>query len=620
MAARVLGLLCLGAGAGSGAATGVAAKAKMESTAFEAHTSSASVMLAILKDLKLEAEATIKQSGSAAEWCRSAREQQLGMADVLGRRLDEATTEARQASLDEDRLGSELRLANSTSEEQARQLRSASSTASFAEKEFVEEGKQVSRLSKAAKGIARLLASKSQAPAIVDASMDELSANGVDLPDLVDELRNELAKDEVAAKSSHEAMLQKLASFNDHMSSSLAETHSQVAAISAEGAHRRREIARLHGKAADLSKLIKAVEAMRTATEAACSDEETRKKEASKSIAAESSAIKEMLRHLAANAAGAGGGSSTGGPATPPVFLQVTSQPAGGNIANILDDIQDMGGQMPDASEWHPKAAPVAARAPPPPKAAAAEDLAASVGQSAGDALQDIQQFVTTDLNTTVESERLPAQSSAHAKYLDERKSWCASMERDVTADVTALERSAKRAEAKLRVAQSLLGEYNQTSHYSKEQAAAVQAQLAHLNELTTQEDQDREQFAGSISTHTLRLTSLLTDLKRMAGSASAKSGKVVAGLLQHVESHEAALRARQVMSTEQRQNIEAKGQAVIGLLVESVQHDSHRFAKLQAEAERLSALSIAAAGDVAQAYQAQAIAQKLCPKSGIQV
>merc|ERR1719203_1285698 len=156
----------------------------------------------------------------------------------------------------------------------------------------------------------------------------------------------QLSQEKSTAAVEHNAMLQKLWSFADHLNSSIMEAQSQVAVITMEFAQRKREHARLSGRIAGLASLLHAVNASTQATEATCIEEERHRGDIASFITAESSAVNAIMSHLPA--ASSGSYLQQRQESKPLAFLQVATESTGMLVRKALDNVQELAHQFPE--------------------------------------------------------------------------------------------------------------------------------------------------------------------------------------------------------------------------------------------------------------------------------
>mmetsp|Transcript_29032 Transcript_29032/g.67538 ORF Transcript_29032/g.67538 Transcript_29032/m.67538 type:complete len:700 (-) Transcript_29032:134-2233(-) len=282
----------------------------------DAQSSAAPIVMSLLQELRLEASRSQSQAGSMLKWCRSAKELNEGLIDVVKRQLGAADIAAHQLGLESKRSLSEEQLAKLTVREKEQQLRDAVLTLDVASEEFKDEQSQVAATLQATRRALHIAQVRRKAAAHKDSATshtDDASAadsafltlNGQaagmpsqDLPELLKQLQGELDREQSSALQEHSAMQRRFWVFADHLNSSLVETQSQVAAIKTEVAQRKREQARLDGRRADLSALFADVQVVAAATESVCIDNERQEKQLLGLIVAEAKVASALLRQL----------------------------------------------------------------------------------------------------------------------------------------------------------------------------------------------------------------------------------------------------------------------------------------------------------------------------------
>lgn len=605
--------------------------------------------------------------GLVSHWCHDSSAQKAGLASVLQRQLNEASIAVRQVGLEEKRLGSEARLANSTRLEKERQLEDAASTANLALAEFQNEQQRMERTIKAAAHAMTLIETReaqrlsdpdagkeldpgmSRLPTDVEVlglgvlGDDEALSRPQQLLQHLRQLHAQLTQERNAAVLEHKTMLQKLWSFTDHVNSSIMETQSQVAAISMEVAQRKREHARLNGRIAGLTALLRAVNASSTATEAICGEEERHQGEIALYVMEESTAVKALMRQMPAAAPYL---ATTGNALS---FIQVSGETSHMlAVQRALDDIDQLARRFPRESAWYSVELKRLALAHEGPKSndahnggdgprEAGHGPAGQEGED-NDPLKNIRQFVREGVGVNpagkgggsnkggaeYEGNQMPSMDEvrgvftgvlsrvrAKAHSLNENHSRCTSLLRDAAVVGAALGRSAKRVAAKLHIAEATIAEYTRSYEYNRAQRKLLAGQLQQLTEVGQEMSR---QSAGALQALRGNVQRLVSVAAGMQGTQIYDS-QSVRNLIQKVEEHQSLLHRRATRFTEQASAVDSADRTLLRLLDEDAEQSRRRLVRVKAEFRLLATRAQAKADDQALSSHFQELAGGLCSK-----
>jgi len=547
------------------------------------------------------------------------------------------------------------------------QFQDAAATAGFANSEFASEQEELQRTIDAASHAMTLIemqgvgqpggssagVDSSAAEADVTALLGDLDAGSQNTPqvraqELMTKLKSmytRLTQEKGSATVEHNGMLQKLWSFTDHLNSSIMEAQSQVTAITMEAAQRKREHARLSGRISGLSSLLAAVNASAQATEVTCIEEQQHRGDISSFISAESSAVSAIMNHLPAADAPQDG--------RPAVLLQVSSQSSessGMLVRRALDDVEELARQFPDESQWYASALQHLATLHGASVKPAAVSVAAADVEGSGsddgedeadkDPLKSIRQFVKDD-GSAQSGGNLAAQgglgysakqlpnldevktlfadllSHVHAKShaVSQEQGMCASVLQHAAVDDAALQRSLKRVNAKLHIAQAAMSEYQRSTDFDKSQRTLVAASLKELEAVMAEESKQSDGALEALRESAQRLVSLATDMIQAQSSNAAW----VKDLLRKVEEHQAVLQRRSQRFASQSAAVEAADKALLTMIDEDLKQNHRHFVRARSEFQLLKGRAQAKADNQALSGRFQEAAVKLCSAKRLQ-
>jgi len=394
----------------------------------------APLLLSLLKELKGEAEATMKYSASMTKWCKDTKAQKVSMITVLQRQLDEVAVAMQQVRTEEGRLSAQEHLANSMAQEKQTQLQKAATTARFAHAEFDSEQRQVDKTIDAASRTIHFIKMQqaqqagegsAQATWSADGSLDadmsyslmQLSSDHMtederslvnlytsstsgapmgradELLQMLTALRMRLQQERLAEMSEQAAMMRKLDGFSDHLNSSIMETQSQVAAIRMEAAQRKRAKVGWDSKVADVSTMLAAVTASKDAVESTCRDDGKRRRELAAHIANELSYATALLKRIPSSSSYLLFGEPDGEAA--PSFVQVGTEESMQMTAvkKAMEDMKLLARQFPEESTLYASGEQLLSKKAPGSMLRMAKGHS-EVSKDASKALLSIQQFV----------------------------------------------------------------------------------------------------------------------------------------------------------------------------------------------------------------------------------
>lgn len=632
-------------------------------------TTSAPLLLTLLKDLRTEAEAGIELSNAMGEWCHDARGQKAGMVDDLKRQLDEADNNVRQVTLDVKRLASESSLVNSTTQDKMQQLRDAAATAKEASFELQGEREQLQSLLDATQHAIQLVEVRSdseddqQAGAAAGHDMNsELISNLAQLQRMADgqggslhesmslsrmrshelkrslvTLRDKLRDALGESAQERQEIEQKEWIFSDHLNSSLMEIQSQIAAIKMQATQRNREHLRLQSRARDLKALLGVVSASQAATEAACSEEQSRRGESSQLIKAESFIVRSMLKQGPAGLSASASG--------PPSFLQVQERSGSREVERAVDDLESMARRFPSEAQWYDDGARKLALLRERSRGSEQGETEGATGSrdDPHSALRNIKRFVAASSEggrPGAAGQSLGKQAAKRPRSADDelggmyanlfervrtkeqvissQSSRCAALLRDAAADQAALSRSLKRVDAKKRILQASLSEYEQAQVYDKVQAKQVASLTERLAALSQQAGSLAAKSRRSLVGHAEELMDLAGDLGTQRGGDEQRTAQMVRSLAQKVDSHQHALLQQQARLLERKKAVDAADAELLSMLQVDAERNRRRLSRLQAEGQLLSGLGYAKAHDHELSSRYEEISRKLCSAEGM--
>jgi hypothetical protein len=198
-------------------------------------------------------------------------------------------------------------------------------------------------------------------------------------------------------------------------------------------------------------------------------------------------------------------------------------------------------------------------------------------------------------------------------------RSQCSSIARDAQVDVAALSRSAKRVDAKLRMAKATMSEYEQSSAYDLSQHKLIQQHLQKLDALSKESDSHNTNLRTELRRHAEQLMALATDLGQQLTADEQRSAHIVRDLVQKVENHYHGLYQRHQHFVKRRNAVTAVDERLLRLLAEDAAHNRRRMARLKSETQLLSSLAYAKGNDHALSRRYQEAVGQLCSKDRLQ-
>jgi hypothetical protein len=600
------------------------------------------------------------------------------MADALRRQLEETNAARQRLAADEARLRREEELANSTGTDKGQRLKEATRMVDLASSDFEKERSQLEGTLEAAGTAVRFLQAQEDAQtkqlpngrADLEGALTQLSPERLNeaerntvasfleagsddqtkSQELLQTLLNFQARlegDRNEAESEHSAMIKQLHEFADRLSASILEAAVRQATVKTEAAQRKRERARLDGKASDLTLVLRAVGASAGASKTVCLDMREQKEQLRLLVRGESRTAKELVRALPSDGrewSGIDGSTPTGAPAevdmetgflrsSPVAFLQLNGvQQVEDHIGSALKELDALARKFQDDSTLYLSAASNLSSLEQELKAAS--DIGAhtenksstvAVGTSstgsksseAQSALQDIQQFaldsddssVGDDIATTdasVDGEDTSSAGTAVDSAIQEtytsllkqimtkesvnenKRAWCTTVMKSASADGAAIARSRAQASAKLHIAQRAIVDYEQSSKYDLEQHGLIKAQQQHFESISAEADRLRNRFTTFIIEQTKQLNFLI----QASTSQDQRSSQIARQLVRVFERHQQKLQAAARRAPQLRNAITSADTVLLRLLSEDARHAGHRLLRLKSEATLLASLS----------------------------
>lgn len=591
----------------------------------------APMLLDFTQELKTGVSSGTENAAHVVGWCKVARGTKAGMASVLLRQLDETGMALKQVALEEDRLGSEAKLADAALTEQRQRLAAAAATGEAANATFETEAEHMDKALKAAFRAQEMLSMKQLQQAqdgsddvpSEDVPMTDDVSSGLELSQsqqMLQKLRvmyTKLNQEKSVAVSQHSTGLQKMAAFQDHLNSSLMDSVSQVASISVETSRRKRERSRLQARRAGIEALLGAVRVSVKATDEACSEEELHQGELGELITAEKKAVAALLRSLRAGEVTGDAAAESAGDAAP-AFVQLFSESAASEGANVL---RSTAAQLRGLAQRFPTSA------------ALLEDSAKLRGvlmnKTAVDAdpLAKIQAFVSSEHQHYGTSAHDAARHYARDLYtnlvgdvrkkameLVEQRSQCSALTRDAAVDEAALTRSLKTVEAKLHMTKAAIAEYQRSSEYYKAQSSLLDSQL---NELRGLAAVAKEQLADGQGA---RLQGFAQKLLNLASEgASEDEGKTAQVLAQRIEEHRNQLQQRADRLAKQVAAVAQADGPLLSFLQEEAQQSQRLLRRVAAEAELLESRAAAKADDEKLGQHFRSLVENVCTPQKLQ-
>jgi hypothetical protein len=198
-------------------------------------------------------------------------------------------------------------------------------------------------------------------------------------------------------------------------------------------------------------------------------------------------------------------------------------------------------------------------------------------------------------------------------------KSQCASIARDAQVDLAALSRSAKRVDAKLRMAKATMSEYEQSSAYELSQKKVIEQHLQKLDALSKESDHQNTRLRTELRRHAEQLMALATDLGQQLTADEQRSAHIVRDLVQKVEDHYHGLYQRHQHFVKRRNAVAAVDGRLLRLLAEDSAHNKRHMMRLKSETQLLSSLAYAKGNDHALSNRYKEVVGQLCSKSRLQ-
>lgn len=594
------------------------------------------LLLTLLKDLRAEAEAGLAIDGSMARWCQDARGQTTGLEQALRRQVGEAGNEVRQVALESKRLISEASLINSTTDQKEEQLKDSTAAVQGASTQFLAERRQLETMLEAAGHAIDFLDAQSESGERPSATADQslsaelvsslaqlqraadiggpplelLSRQGVQgahqLRQTLVRLQDSLQRGLASSAQEEQDMKQKHWIFADHLSSSVMEIQSQIAAVKMEAAQRKRERLRLEARIGDLTTLLAAATEGSRATDATCAEDDRQRKEIAEHIKAESAIVKSML----AQAPSVGGLGQPTGPPGAPTFLQVREKPLTSTSAlkHAVGDLESMTGRFSQDAAWYDGASrmlQLQAKANGPP-------VRGPRGEGSS-ALDNIRQFVVAASAAGVKAPDRAgtaadqvggtrgislANASGKQQAAADQRGRCVAILRDAETDRAALERSFKRADSKRRIAKAMTSEYERNSLYNKEHANILSQLVQRLNNVSQDSASLRARAGSVLRGHVEELLALADDLAQQPSADEQHTARLVRSLVNKVHSHQVGLQLQRARSLELKGAVDAAAERLLKLLAGDAERNRHRLVHLRAEEQLMSNLAFAKAND----------------------
>lgn len=446
-------------------------------------------------------------------------------------------------------------------------------------------------------------------------------------------------------------MVKQLHEFADRLSASILESAVRQATVKTEAAQRKRERARLDGKASDLTLALRAVGASAGAAKTVCLDMREQKEQLRLLVRGESRTAKELVRALPSDGrewSGSDGSTPTDAPAevdmetgflrsSPVAFLQLSGvQQVEDHIGRALKELDALARKFQDDSTLYMSAASNLSSLEQEMKAAA--DIGAhnrnkssavavgtpSTGRKPSDAqiaLQDIQQFAldsddssagdgiangdASAVGEDTSSASMAVDAAVRETYTsllkqimkkesvnENKRAWCKTVMKSASADGAAIARSRAQANAKLHIAQRAIVDYEQSSKYDLEQHGLIKAQQQHFESLSAEADRLRNRFTSFIVEQTKQLNFLILEAGQRSSSQDQRSSQIARQLVRVFEEHQQKLQAAARRAPQLRNAITSADTVLLRLLSEDARHAGHRLLRLKSEATLLASLS----------------------------
>mmetsp|Transcript_87946 Transcript_87946/g.174565 ORF Transcript_87946/g.174565 Transcript_87946/m.174565 type:complete len:692 (+) Transcript_87946:69-2144(+) len=616
------------------------------------------MMQSLLGELRTQADAGVRYSGLMAGWCRNAKANKLAYSMVLQRQLDAANSATKQLTLEEQRLGSEQRLVQFTIAQKQQQLSDAEATMNFATQESeMEQHQMVDSLdsiknalhltqdSNAAKG--PLANSLAQLPAdqmtegerqktssfMHDLGVSTAAVDAQDLSGLLNQMQLRLAKEKGEALQQHQASLQKFKTFASNLNSTILQTQSRMAAIAVEMAQRRRERARLGGRASDLTILLNAVQAGMDVKDEACGKEEAQIRSLTQFIAAESGSVKVVYKQLPkfTSASYTAPGAAENNGVLPFSFLQTGTAVKAHTAEPHAVESEDSDDFQADAAENNSTSS-----------GGAMHELESFVkldiptlqdaSDSNNNAMQDLRQFVSNSpgggsssghrltAKSTKETDQLTLMRNTYqqeraraSQRLAKRRESCALIAREGKKDAVALSRSGLRSAAEVKINKETLAEYADAAAYNTKQKRFMDGQFERLTALLQGAQQETDRSRNALKIHSSQVLTAATELSQQLEAEQQGAARVLQELASRLESHQDALEQRSTHLSEFRTAVEAADEKVAQHLERNMETDKSRLVRLKYQGQYLSTLAQARQMDKQLSQQFEELTMQLC-------
>jgi hypothetical protein len=619
------------------------------------------MMQSLLGELRTQANAGVRYSNLMAGWCRDANANKAAYSLVLERQLEAANSATKQLSLEEQRLGSEQRLVRFTISQKQEQLNDAESTMNFATKEFDVEQRQMVDTLGSIRHALHLIQGSNTAKDPLANSLAQLPANqmtegerhatssfmhdlgvstaAVDAQDLSTVLNNmqlRLAQEKSEALQQHQAALQKFKAFASNLNSTILQTKSRMASIAVEMAQRRRERARLSGRASDLTALWDTVQAGAAVKDEACGKEETQIRELSNFIAAEDGSVKVVLKQLpklTVSYMAPGGAESDG--VLPFSFLQAKATVKAHAANPQAAESEDTDDVQADAAEDKTS------------NGGAIHELESFVkldiptlqdkSDTNNNAMQDLRKFVLnsstnggssdshfaakngkgtdqlTLMRNTYQTEHVRA-----IRRMAKRQESCSLMVREGNKDAAALSRSGMRSAAEVKINQETLAEYADAAAYNTKQKRFLDGQFQRLTALLQDAQQETDRSRSALKVHSAQVLTAATELSQQLDAEEQGVARVLQELASRLESHQDALEQRSAHLGEFRAAVEAADEKVAQHLERNMETDKSRLVRLKYQGTYLSTLAQSRQMDQQLGQRFQELSSQLCSQERI--
>mmetsp|Transcript_47678 Transcript_47678/g.102109 ORF Transcript_47678/g.102109 Transcript_47678/m.102109 type:complete len:698 (+) Transcript_47678:133-2226(+) len=600
----------------------------------------APALLEFATELKSLVAETSENRRAVDQWCQESQTSKASFAEVL--KHEQAAQEAtlKQVRLEGARLSHELKLADESRLERRKRLGSAAAAESSSSASLRHEEQELGRASDTI-GEANGLLNARPTPSDSDESQseDSASAGGVAQDSLAERLQATtrlIGKQRTATDSALERAVAVEDAFLQRLNSSVLEADFQVAFLQGEVAHRERRRAQLEARSASTSTILGALLASREKTVEVCQQEGKHAADFSSVIEQEKSLVADLLRILPSAAdpsdeAGASFlqlGTSAGAVAYRRFAarqLRGLSQqhPAAERLLEaseqkLLQGLQEM-------EEADPAAAAAATAALHGDAQAAAtiaprHDALASISSFVGDSSGDLESL-STNTNTTVATssehesvEDAEMRRQVNALYanlsqellvkgeeLTETRRHCSLVSRQAKVELSAAQRSAASAKAKLHEATAATTELG-------ERAAKLQAEHSGLEKQLKSFRAAAKTAAKQYKEEGNRLQALSQKLL-VAAAQGNQASPSVQKLAQEVEVHRTLLADRSERLRRASMEVAADDELLLAFLKEEARQTSREQRRSANEASLLK-------GELAGKVDDEKLAQEFQKKS----